>query len=171
MAGRCALTVRFAPTVAGNRTGELVIDSDAPDAPLRVPLRGTALPPPAPEIRLSARTLRFNELAVGERSEIVDLKVTNAGQARLVLSEVTLTGPAAGDFRVIPGSCGVPGFVASGSDCTMGIRFIPTAAGARTARLLIRHNAAGGTATVELLAREAMSWNTALRPTCSPILA
>ena len=78
---------------------------------------------------------------MGERSDIVDLRVTNAGQARLVLSEVTLTGPAAGDFRVIPGSCGVPGFVASGSDCTMGIRFIPTTAGRRTARLLIRHNA------------------------------
>lgn len=149
-AGRCAITLRFAPGASGDRSGELAIDSDAPGGARRIPLRGGAQPPPEPAIRLSARALRFGEQAVGGRSGIVDLRIGNPGSARLVVSEVTLAGAAAGDYRIVPGSCGVPGFVAPGGDCTLGLRFTPTAPGPRAARLVVRHNAAGGTASVEL---------------------
>jgi HYDIN/CFA65/VesB-like, Ig-like domain len=151
--GRCAVSLRFAPAALGARTGELAVESDAPGSPLRVPLAGAGLPAPVPVIRLSTAALRFGEVAVGGRSEIVSLTLSNTGDARLVLSSVTLGGAYGADFRIVPGSCAVPGFLAPGGDCTLGLRFIPTAPGPRAARLLVRHDAAGGTASVELSGR------------------
>ncbi len=149
----CAFSVRFAPSEIGSRTAVLVVESDAAGSPLRAPLRGTALPPPAPELRVSTTVLRFGSVTVGERSQILSLTLANPGTARLELREVTVTGPAAGDFRVVPGSCGVPGSLVPGSECTVGVRFTPTAGGDRRAKLVVRHNAQGGTAGVDLVGR------------------
>jgi hypothetical protein len=69
------------------------------------------------------------------------------------VSEIAVAGPAAADFRIVPGSCAVPGFVAPEGDCTVGVRFLPTAPGDRRAKLVVRHNAGGGTAAVDLVGR------------------
>jgi hypothetical protein len=151
--GDCALSVAFTPRTAGRREAELRVSGGegAAGAAVRVPLDGFGTPRPVPEIRMSRTAVPFGEVAVGGRSGIEDLGIENRGSGRLLLQDIAITGPAAGDFRIVPGSCA--GFLVPGSDCSFGLRFAPSAPGDRRARLVVRHNAEGGQATVALTGR------------------
>lgn len=141
---RCELTVRFAPAEEGERVASLVIRHGGAGPAAEVALQGTGVPAPAPRIAVSPGALRFPDQAVGTRSAIATVTVANRGTARLVLGEARIKGRDAADFRIVPGSCeGAPHLV-PGSECTLGIRFTPSAAGGREARLLLPHNAGGG---------------------------
>ncbi len=144
----CTLTVSFRPTSAGSRRLQLVIDHNAAATAREVPIIASATAPPEPAIRLDPTRLDFPNRRVGERSTIKKLTVANPGTARLSLEEQLLAGEHAGDFQLVAGSCA--SFVAPGASCTVGIRFVPSAAGTRRANLRIRHNAAGGAVELEL---------------------
>ena len=87
--------------------------------------------------------MSFGARQVGSRSSVRTLTVSNTGDGRLVLQSVSLAGPAAGDFRIVPGTCEGASFIAPRSSCTIGVGFNPTATGSRSATLRIRHNAGG----------------------------
>lgn len=146
----CRVTLRFTPSAEGERRATLHVRHDGVGGPGAVELRGTALPAPAPRIAVSPPRVDFGAVPVGRRSDIATVTVTNRGTARLVLDEMRVAGSEAGDFRIVPGSCeGAPHLV-PGSECTVGIRFLPGASGERSARLVIPHNAGEGPAVVEL---------------------
>ncbi len=135
----CTLTIIFRPTAAGIQRLQLVIDHSAgPSREVPVNARGAA--PPAPEIRIDATVFDFPDRRVGDRGTIKTLTVSNPGTARLALEEWRIVGDHSEDFQLVAGSC--TSFVTPGASCTVGVRFVPTAAGTRRARLLIRHNAA-----------------------------
>jgi hypothetical protein len=94
--------------------------------------------------------VRFGALAVGERSEILTVRLRSTGTARLSLGGYEIVGEHAAEFRVVPASCEGLGSLLPDSDCSIGVRFRPEAAGRRRARLVIRHGA-GGPAQVELV--------------------
>jgi hypothetical protein len=66
------------------------------------------------------------------------LTVTDTGQVPLVTSDLSVTGPDAGDFWATPGTC--PTSLAPGATCQMSVGFLPKAAGQRTAALQIDSN-------------------------------
>lgn len=147
---RCELTVRFTPAKEGERSASLVIRHGGTGPAAEVPLRGTGLPAPAPRIVVSPGALRYPDQAVGTRSAIATVTVANRGSARLELGEGRIEGPDAADFRVVPGSCAGATYLVPGSECTVGLRFTPSAGGTRRARLVLPHNAQGDRAVVEV---------------------
>ena len=147
--GSCTLSVRFAPAETGERVARLVVEPAAAGR-LEVPLAGAAAAPPVARARIAPAAIEFGEQPVGGRSGIRDVTLSNAGDARLTLAGVVVEGEHAGDFRLVPGSCAGAGFVAPGGDCSVGVRFTPTAAGPRRAEVVVRHGAAGGRSAVRL---------------------
>lgn len=147
---RCEVTLRFAPSAEGKRAAVLVVRHGGAGPAAEVNLTGTGLPAPAPRAEVSPGGVRFGTVAVGGRSDIETVTVTNGGSARLVLREVRIEGRDAGDFQLVPGSCAGATFLVPGSDCTFGVRFVPSGTGERRARLVIPHNAAGGREAVNL---------------------
>ncbi len=144
----CTVTVIFRPTSAGSQRLQLVIDHSAAATAREVPIIARATAPPEPAIELAPARVDFPDRRVGDRSTIKTVTVSNPGTARLSLTAASIGGEHAGDFQLVPGSCA--SFVAPGASCTMGVRFVPAAAGLRSALLSIRHDAAGGAAEIKL---------------------
>ncbi len=146
----CRMVVRFSPQREGGRLATLEIAHDGVDSPSRVPLSGAALAPPPGELRVEPSRMEFGEVAVGGRSAILPLTLSNGGRGRLRLREIRVGGRQPGEFQIVPGTCeGIP-FLAPGGRCGIGLRFRPAAGGARSASLTIRHDAPGGELLVSL---------------------
>ena len=146
----CRLVVRFSPLREGGRVATLEIAHDGVDSPARVPLSGAALAPPPGELRVEPVRLEFGEVAVGGRSDIRPLTLSNIGRGQLRLREIRVGGRQPGDFQIVPGTCeGIP-FLAPGGRCGLGLRFRPAGGGERGATLTIRHDAPGGELRVTL---------------------
>ncbi len=148
--GGCEMVVRFAPTAEGRRTAALAFDHDALSGPREIPLGGSGLPPPVPAIRAEPGRLDFGPQPVGDRSAILTITLSNPGTGRLELRDFRLRGDHAGDFLIVPATCQAAPYLVPGSDCTLGLRFQPAAAGPRRATLEIRHNAGSGDTYLEL---------------------
>ncbi|RMH23021.1 MAG: choice-of-anchor D domain-containing protein [Acidobacteria bacterium] len=147
---RCALRLRFAPTAVGEHGARLEIVHDGESGPASVPLVGRGAEPPRPQLAVEPESLDFGSRPIGSAGEILTLTIANAGDADLELAALRLAGPHAADFQLVPGSCAGRGRVPPAGSCTVGVRFRPSAAGRRGARLVIEHNAAGGSDLVPL---------------------
>lgn len=102
--------------------------------------------PTAADGAVSALPGDFGDVASGARSPVVYLPVT-ASSPTFTVSGTTITGVGAADFAVVTDGCtGVT--VTSPGACQLGVRFTPSAVGARTASLTISEP--GGNATVDL---------------------
>ena len=146
----CRLVVRFSPQREGGRVATLEIAHDGVDSPTRVSLSGAALAPPPGELRVEPARMEFGEVAVGGRSGILPLTLSNAGSGRLRLREIRVGGQQPGEFQIVPGTCeGIP-FLAPGGRCGIGLRFRPAGGGGRSATLTILHDAPGGELRVTL---------------------
>jgi len=147
----CTLSLRFSPGTEGRLTGTLELEHDGLTGPRRVPLGGTGLPPPTPQIRVSPRHLEFGPQPVGRRTMIFTVTIRNVGTGGLEFGSFDITGPARDDFRIVAATCQAVPRILAGSDCTVGVRFVPSAAGERRATLEVRSNALAGEHTVELV--------------------
>ncbi len=147
----CTVSLRFMPGTEGRLTGTLELEHDGLTGPSRVPLGGVGLPPPTPQIKVSPPSLDFGPLPVGQRSTIFTVTIRNTGTGELEFSDFTLTGPARGDFQIVPATCQAVPTILSGSDCSVGVRFVPSAAGPRRATLEVMSNAFAGDSAVQLV--------------------
>lgn len=147
---RCDLSLVFQPTADGLRTAVLSIAHDGGPSPSEVRLVGRAQPPAVPRAEVRPQSLDLGQVRVGERSEIRTVTLVNAGTGPLRFSSPILEGSDADPFYVVPGSCEGAPFLAPGAQCTVGVRFVPVEPGAVRARLVVRHEAAGGRVSVEL---------------------
>ena len=149
---RCRLRVRFAPASAdGRRNAKLLLEHDGVSGPGEVLLGGTALPPPVPRLSTSPLRMDFGPQPVGERSAILTLTIRNTGTGRLDFRDFVVAGAHASDFYIVPATCDVASFLVPDSECTLGVRFVPTVAGARQGKLIIRSTSARGDRAVELV--------------------
>jgi len=89
----------------------------------------------APTIELAPTTCAFGTVGLGETAS-ADVTVSNGGTAMLFVSGMALEGAAASDYLV----AGVCGPLAPQAACTLTVSFTPTAAGARSASLVIDSN-------------------------------
>jgi uncharacterized repeat protein (TIGR01451 family) len=144
----CVVTVTFAPTATGARSGSLTFIDNAADSPQTVPLSGSGTSPPAPVASVSPSSIDFGNQLVGTTSSPRTVTLTNTGGSPLTISGLFITGS---DFA-FGADCGVAAGVVldPGQSCAVPVTFAPTATGARSGSLTFIDNAADSPHTVAL---------------------
>jgi hypothetical protein len=100
-----------------------------------------------PVIALFPEVLKFPSQAVGTTSSPKAATISNPGTARLRMNSISLTGLNAGDF-LVTNSCGASLLV--GTNCTISVKFKPSATGTRVATLKVTDNALSRTQLINL---------------------
>jgi hypothetical protein len=118
-AASCTVGVKFIPTSVGSATGMLTFTDDAGNSPQIVSLTGTGTAP----VTFSSSTLNFGTITVGSTSSSKSVTVTNRLSTSLSLASIT----ASAGFVISSNSCGTS--LAAGANCTVSVKFAPTAAG------------------------------------------
>jgi mono/diheme cytochrome c family protein len=131
----CAATLRFIPTVEGAVTAALAVASNAPALQVGISGTGTAQATARPALSETGPIV-FSDTQVGGSATVHTTTLTNSGNAALKISTLTLGGNQPGDF-VVGGTCTANASVSSGAGCTITTAFKPTAAGVRSADLLL----------------------------------
>jgi hypothetical protein len=137
--GSCTVSVTFAPTATGSRTGTLTVNAGGVTNTVSLTGTGTA---PGPVLNATPASLSFAGTDVGSSSAAKAVTVTNSGTSSAAVSGVAVTG----DFSQT-NNCSS---VATGSSCTVNVTFKPTASGNRTGTLTVTSNANNSPATVSL---------------------
>ncbi len=138
--GTCTLTVTFAPTATGAQTGSISVASNANASPSTIKLQGVGTAAAAPTAALSPTTLNFGGIAAGVTATAQTVTLSNAGNAALSISGITIGGANPSDFAET-NTCGET--VAAGASCTISLTFTPAAVGSFTATVSVADNAAG----------------------------
>ncbi len=139
----CTITIKFAPTAQGNRSGMLVIADDAPFSPQTIQLSGIGTAPPGPAVTLAPGSLSFSGTDIGQPSPAQAIALTNTGTGSLTITAIA----ANGDFTAT-NTCGPT--VAAGKGCAIAVTFKPTASGSRIGTLAVTDNAPGSPQTAAL---------------------
>ena len=142
--GNCTISVTFTPTASGSRSASVSISDNASGSPQTVNLSGTGT---VPVVSLSPTSLAFGNQAIDVTSSAQAVTLSNTGSAALSITSIAIAGTNAGDFAETT-TCGTS--VAAGGNCTVGVTFTPSVAGAESATLSITDNASGSPQTVSL---------------------
>lgn len=140
----CTASVAFKPTATGVRNGAITVTHQLAGSPQSVPLSGTGV---APAVTLSVKTIPFGNQPVGTASAAQVVGLTNSGTATLTIASMAITGANPGDFAQT-NTCG--GSVAAGANCSISVKFNPTATGNRAASVTITDSASGSPHSVAL---------------------
>jgi len=141
--GSCTISVTFKPTATGARSAAVTITDNAAGSPHAVTLTGTGTTAATPGASVSPASLTFASQAVTSTSAAQTVTLSNSGGAAL-----TITGIAAsGDFSQT-NNCGSS--LAAGGNCSISVKFTPTAAGTRTGTVSVTDNASGSPQVVSL---------------------
>jgi hypothetical protein len=159
----CQLTYIFKPNAPGPFQAAVEINYEIEAAGAPAPMEtvsftgiGTSAVPAA---GVAPVTLAFGSMPVGTVSGTQTVTLTNQGSAQLNLSGITITGPNAGDFAIVPAGTACPmgsgslGFGNPPPFCTVSVEFAPQsgdAAGVKSASLNFSDNASGSPQMVSL---------------------
>jgi hypothetical protein len=121
----CNLSVVWAPTDSGERSGQVKIADSDPASPHIIDLHATAT-----GIRLSPATLRWNPTAVGKTGNSQGMEVRNEGRTPIEIESIE----ASGDFFQ-QNTCGKE--LIQHQNCFITVWFQPTDAGKRVGTVLI----------------------------------
>lgn len=136
----CDLVVRFAPTAEAGYPGTVSISHNGTNvgSPTGFSLNGTGTS--APVLNTSA-ALGFGDVVINTQST-QNITLSNTGVGTLNISGVATGGADAASFARNGGTCGST--LAEGANCTIGVRFSPTATRAYSATLNITSDASNG---------------------------
>ena len=137
--GSCTVSVKFAPTATGSRSGSLTVNAGGITNTVSLSGTGTA---PGPVLNASPGGLSFPATVVGSTAAAQAVTVTNSGTTTATVSAVAATG----DFSQT-NNCSS---VAVGASCTVNVAFKPTTGGTRTGTLTVTSNANNSPTTVGL---------------------
>ncbi|WP_328914513.1 MULTISPECIES: choice-of-anchor D domain-containing protein [unclassified Streptomyces] len=137
--GSCTVSVKFAPTATGARTGTLTVNAGGNTSTVSLSGTGTA---PGPVLNTDPASLSFAATVVGSSAPAQTVTVSNSGTTAATVSGVT----ASGDFSQT-NNCST---LAVGASCTVTVTFKPTTGGARTGNLTLTGNANNSPTTVTL---------------------
>ena len=129
----CSITVRFAPTIGGSRSGLITIQSNTSGDDATIALSGTGF---APSVSLTTLELAFDNQLVGTRSSAKSIVLTNPGDVALIISSIA----GDGDFTAT-NNCGSS--LAVNASCRIDVTFSPIARGPRNGTITINDNAPG----------------------------
>jgi hypothetical protein len=135
----CTVSVRFTPTVAGSRAGNLTVT--AAGVTSTVPLSGTGVAP-GPILNANPGSLTFAGTIVGSTAAAQTVTVNNSGTTSATVSGVT----ASGDYSQT-NNCST---LAVGASCTVTVSFRPTVAGSRSGAVTITSTANNSPTTIAL---------------------
>ncbi len=146
----CTLTLTFSPTAttAGARAATLSVAA-TPGGPLSVMLTGTGLPPGALSMMPASAT--YADRLVNDPSPMQMFTVTNTGGATTGSLTTSFVGADASSFTFQGNTC-TNATLAPTLSCTMGVVFMPTSAGVKSAQLQVV-GSPGGTVTASLSGR------------------
>ena len=136
----CTVSVSFAPTATGARTGLLTVYANIAGGQVTVSLAGTASAPAA--VVLTPGVLSFPSTIVNQTAPTQIITISNTGGNAATLQTPTISG----DFTVKQSTCGTS--LAAQTGCSVVISFTPTASGTRTGVLTVVDSA--GTQTAQL---------------------
>ena len=136
----CMISVQFAPTATGARSGLLTAYANVSGGQVTVALSGTGTA--AASIVLTPLTLSFPSTTVNQTapSEIITVSNTGGNPATLQIPSIT------GDFAIKQNTCGVS--LPAQTGCSIVVTFTPTASGTRNGVLTITDSE--GTQTAQL---------------------
>ncbi|MFG2884317.1 choice-of-anchor D domain-containing protein [Streptomyces sp. NPDC048297] len=137
--GSCTVSVKFAPTATGGRSGTLTVDAGGVTNTVSLSGTGTA---PGPVLNTDPASLAFAATVVGSPAGTQTVKVTNSGTTPATVSGVSATG----DFSQT-NNCST---LAVGASCTVTVGFTPTTGGSRTGNLTVTSNANNSPTVVPL---------------------
>ncbi len=147
--GNVTVPVRFTPTVAGTRTGTIVITSNADIPVYTINLSGVGeVPTPIIEVKESGTpkpngdAVVFSTTGIGN-DQLKQLEITNTGNTSLVITDIQVTG----DFSL---ESAIPPPIDPGNNTLLSLRFAPTGLGARTGTLTILSNGDVAVFTINL---------------------
>jgi hypothetical protein len=140
--GNCEIAVTFTPTTKGQAAGKLSVTDNATGSPQTVALSGIGT-----EVKLAPLGVNFGDQKVGTKSSPIGIQLTNVGTTSLSISGIAITGKDPGDFSQT-NDCG--NSVPPGGNCTIKVRFAPTAKGPRSATLSVSDDGGGSPQTVAL---------------------
>lgn len=136
----CNFAVTFNPTGPKTSTdAELVIDSNAPNSPISVPLLATALV--GPEVTATPDIYDFGPVAVGTSSLKRLITVTNTGDFELQTQQLIVVSGSARFFVISDDACPLGTVIQPGQACSFNVQFAPGTAGLKEASVLIVSNA------------------------------
>jgi hypothetical protein len=138
--GSCTINVTFTPKTTGALTAALEISDSATNSPQTVTLAGTGIAP----VTLSATTLSFGTVMVGNSKTAPAVTLTN--QMNVALTGITIAASGTGYTQV--NTCGTT--IAAGATCTITVTFAPTASGASSGSITITDSAVTSPQTITL---------------------
>ena len=150
--GMCTLQLSFAPSRAGTRQATLVITHNAGSS-TTVAVQGVGVTP-APALCFSSGSISFGSVGIGATGSMQSVTITNCGTAALVISNIIVTGANAGDFVNLSTACGT---VNTGDTCTVSLQLAPSAAGTRSATLVVSNNTVGSPQLLSLIGSGSLS--------------
>jgi len=134
-ASNCMLAVRFAPSAAGTYSDSFNVPSNDPDeSNVTLNVSGTGEAVPLPDVSVTDSVapggdlqIPFGTVTTGTTSQQT-VTVTNAGNADLVIGSIAGSNPLASPFSIVGNTCSGQ-TVPPASNCTLTVRFTPSAAG------------------------------------------
>jgi len=104
----CSVQIRFVPSHVGTRVARLTVIDSGDDSPHVVVLSGVGTEVPTPAARVAPASVVFPMQVVQQPGTPRIVRVTNAGNAPLVVERVSVEGIHAGDFQVRQNACQSP---------------------------------------------------------------
>lgn len=138
----CTITLNFVPSVEGTRSAILTIADNAADGSQQVALSGVGV---ATTVSVTPATLAFGSQAAGTVGLTQIVTVANASNVAQTIGAVYVSD---GDFNAADLCSGVT--LAPGGACTIGVSFMPLAAGTHSGSMSIIDNAPDSPQTVPL---------------------
>ena len=132
---QCNITIKFLPSSTGNRTANLVIQSNANDNRETIILLIGYGQDCDPIISVDKNHLSFESICVGN-SLGENITIENSGINDLVINSITIEGDDADDFSFT----GSYDNLKNGETCSINVTFLPTKIGNMTASLVINSN-------------------------------
>lgn len=138
----CSVSVVFTPSTGSSESALLNFADNASGSPQSAHLIGTGVAA-TPTVTLSPASLTFSSQTMGTTSTAQLVTLTNSGSVSLSITGIAVTA----NFAETD-TCGAS--VAAGSNCTISVTFVPTAAGPLTGTLSVMDNASNSPQTVSL---------------------
>jgi hypothetical protein len=127
--GSCQISVSFLPNSDGQQNASVSITDNAAASPQQVLLSGQGT-----FVKLVPAAVNFGSVTLGTISAPRIITVTNTSARQVGFDAIGVTGAEAGDFLESK-TCGTG--LDAGASCSIIVKFIPTATGARAAALYV----------------------------------
>jgi hypothetical protein len=134
----CAISIVFAPTAAGQRSGAVTVAANVQGGALTANVQGIGIP--GSTMVLTPLRLDFGSVRIGEISPVQYLTVANTGANVASLKPLSVSGP----FKISANTCASS--LPVNTSCTVGLVFSPSLSGAASGSLVATDNAGTQTA-------------------------